>query len=115
MLSPFHHPPTMMVRPWTPAAVALLLCVSTATAFSTINHKNDKNHGMTRLNAQHSSSASMLASAALLLTLSTTTPLVAWADEYGVETEAPTFFTGETVMVRVIQYYHTVVIMCVDK
>jgi hypothetical protein len=40
---------------------------------------------------------------------------VAWADEYGVETEAPTFFTGETVMVSIIQYYNTVVIMCVDK
>jgi hypothetical protein len=47
--------------------------------------------------------AKLMGSALLIASLVTTTPPMALADEYGVETEAPTFFTGESIMVRNIE------------
>lgn len=96
---PFVHLPlTMtMLRRTSTAVLALLLLVSTVAAFTTCN--NNKNAFQTQLNAkqQHNHHVATFVASALLIA-STTLPVL--ADEYGVETEAPTLFTGETVMVR---------------
>ena len=82
---------------------ALCCCFSGADAFSVPQLQNPtdsktKTAFGTGKDAAVKQGTSLVASLAFAAVVFTGTP-VTWADEYGVEKEAPTIFTGETVEV----------------
>lgn len=63
--------------------------------------ESSPNGSSNRLHDQGNNAGRMAVSAMLLATM-ILSPVPAFADEYGVEKEAPTLFTGETVEVRIV-------------
>jgi len=85
----------MMARRWT-AALLLSCCFSSGViAFTATTTNSNARTTTTQLNANN---LGKIMASALLVSTALASPVL--ADEYGVETEAPTLFTGETVMVR---------------
>lgn len=97
----------MMMRRTT---AALLLCLySTATTAFTPTHYHAKSTTV-ELNAKNKHNLSKFMASALVISTLASPP--AMADEYGVETEAPTLFTGETVMVCSCLFVYRVISLC---
>jgi hypothetical protein len=86
----------IMALRWTTALPLLAMLLTSASAFTTTTSTNIRSN--TELSAQNSL-GKFVASAILVSTLASGGGTLALADEYGVETEAPTLFTGESVMV----------------
>lgn len=83
---------------WT---VLLAVMLTSASAF-TITSKHSRSNTDLLAAAAPNNLEKFVASAILVSTLTIGIITPALADEYGVETEAPTLFTGESVMVRII-------------
>ena len=63
------------------------------------NYDDAQSNKIAKLPHQLSTVLSSIAALAILAAPLNVVPGAAWADEWGIETEAPTLFTGETVMV----------------
>ena len=99
----------MMTRQaWMALCATLLL--SSAAAFTTSTPLPSSKS--TLLNAKRPTESLGKFVASVLLVTMITLPSPVLADEYGVETEAPTLFTGETVMVRSLMYTSFTVMQC---
>jgi hypothetical protein len=83
----------------TTRSIVLLLAVSSVNAFAPRKTSRSALHHVTlaAIRSDRNGFQSFLASAVLAISLVGVAPV--WADEIGRETEAPTLFTGESIMV----------------
>jgi hypothetical protein len=78
--------------------LTIALVATSTHAFTTSPGHQSPRPATTSLSARRNDAGNFFITAALVSAIAIGGPV--FADEYGVETEAPTLFTGETVMVR---------------